>query len=111
MRKLKKEQALADEDIKRERLKQSEASLKLKQNKEKAEKEKLEKLRHENATEQIYQNRKLREEQAFADQDKAERDRKATRDQHELLEKEKLSDQKVHTIMSKLHSPKPSHMF
>ena len=45
MRKLKKEQALADEDIKRERLKQSEASLKLKQNKEKAEKEKLEKLR------------------------------------------------------------------
>ena len=53
IRKLKKEQALADEDIRRERLKQTEASLTLKQKKEKAEKEERERLRHENAAETL----------------------------------------------------------
>ena len=57
----------------------------------------------ESNAEQLGQVRKLREEQAFADKDKAERDRKANKDRHDLLE---LAKPRGQISKSKLHSSK-----
>ena len=87
IRKLKKEQAHAEEDIKHERMNQTEASIALKQRKAKAEKEKLERLRHLNVTETLVANNRDKKAQQEYDKERAELDRKAIKDQHALLEK------------------------